>query len=407
MVFVNVTSHSDIENVLNDFEDILLLADPPKKLTVLQKTRFSIQFQYGGFDVDLLPAMDFVTTPVANPASEQAFYALQCVSKRKDKAYHYSSALVETQLAFMRKQSPFVHDLVRLCKLWNKSLLIDGYISGRSTLIELVAVHAGKKEEDRTCFKEKQSLLSAFDTFLTLMQHFGQIKIEFDFDPLQPQRSIDQFPQLKSNDHLKCTTPFVIEPANPFNNLAGGVTLTHAKLLESFATETRRRLDLYVKMTSVVACIPLNQLFEPQPTIHVYISDAMRKFVSNLQFLVGTRVNEGPASPTMTIRKEEKYKSTEVQIVLKSFQSIFSIVSQGFISSKNWQQKCTAAEASSELQTEIYNLIDTNILGIQPRTWINSTVKHEDQDVTFYIPSYFLVNGKEEKVSVLVSLTAQ
>lgn len=172
---------------MDDFEDILLLAQLPQKQTGMRKTRFSIQFRYGGLDVDLLPAIDFVSAkPISDPASEQAFHVLQRICKQKDEAYYYSSALAETQLAFMKSQSPFIHDLVRLCKLWNKSLLIDDYISGRSTLMELVAVYAGKKEEDRTCFKERQSLLSAFDTFLSLMQRFSQIKIEFDFDPLKP-----------------------------------------------------------------------------------------------------------------------------------------------------------------------------------------------------------------------------
>lgn len=394
--------------MLNDFEDILLLANLPKKLGAMRKTRFSIQFQYGGFDVDLLPAMDFVTTPTKDPASEQAFFVLQRICEHKDKAYYYSSALAETQLAFMRKQSPFIHDLVRLCKLWNKSLLIDDYISGRSTLIELVAVYAGKKEENRTCFQEKQSILSAFDTFLALMQNFGQIKVEFhDFDPLQPQRSIDHYPDFKSNDHLKRTTPFVIEPANPFNNLAKGVKPSQMKLFEMFAAETRRRLNLYVIIKSV-AHIPLDQVFEPQPTIFVYMSDLMKKFISNLQFMVSSKVNDGPSSPTMTIRKEEKYKSVEMQMVLKHFQSVFSIVAQGFISSKNWDQKLTADESSHELQIKIQELIDINILGLSnTRTWSSATNRHEDQDITFSIPNYLVVNGKEEKVCVLISLTAK
>lgn len=394
--------------MLNDFEDILLLANLPKKLSAMRKTRFSIQFQYGGFDVDLLPAMDFVPTPtMQNPASEQAFYVLQRISKHKDKAYYYSSALAETQLAFMRKQSPFIHDLVRLCKLWNKSLLIDDYISGRSTLMELVAVYAGKKEENRTCFQEKQSLLSAFDTFLTLMQNFGQIKIEFDFDPLQPQQSIDCYPDFKSNGHLKLATQFVIEPANPFNNLANGVKPSQMKLFEMFATETRRRLNAFVIIKSV-AHIPLDQVFEPQPTIYAYMSEPMKTFISTLQFMVSANVNDGPSSPTMTIRREAKYKSMEMQMVLKHFQSVFSIVSQGFVSSKNWEQKLTADESSRELKIKIQELIDINILGCSnTRTWSSTADRHEDKDITFSIPNYLVVNGKEEKISVLISLSAK
>lgn len=311
-MFVKITSQSEIEKVLNDFEDILLLAELPQKVTGMRKTRFSIQFQYGGFDVDLLPAIDFVTVKtISNPASEQAFHVLQSINEQKDKAYYYSSALAESQLAFMKQQSPFIHDLVRLCKLWNKSLLIDDYISGRSTLMELLAVHAGKKEEDRSCLQENQSLLRAFDTFLTLMQHFGQMKIEFDFDPLKPQRSINDFPDLKSNGHLKRTAPFVIEPANPFNNLAAGVKASSRKLFEYYATESRRRLNLYVTM-NVLVSIPLDHVFEPQPTIYAYMSEQMKKFISTLQFMISISVNEGPSSPTMTIRKDEKYKSPDM-----------------------------------------------------------------------------------------------
>lgn len=109
-MFVKITSQSEIEKVLNDFEDILLLAELPQKVTGMRKTRFSIQFGYGGFDVDLLPAIDFVTTkPISNPASEQAFHVLKSINEQKNKAYYYSSALAESQLAFMRQQSPFIH----------------------------------------------------------------------------------------------------------------------------------------------------------------------------------------------------------------------------------------------------------------------------------------------------------
>lgn len=272
--------------------------------------------------------------------------------------------------------------------------------------MELVAVNAGRKEEDRTCLKENQSLLRAFDTFLTLMQHFGQMKIEFDFDPLKPQRSINDFPHLKSNGHLKRTAPFVIEPANPFNNLADGVKASQMKLFEYYATESRRRLNLYVTMNMLVS-IPLDQVFEPQPTIYAYMSEPMKKFISTLQFMISTSVNEGPSSPTMTIRKEEKYKSPEMQIVLKHFQSVFSIVAQGFISSKSWEQKLTVDALRSELQIKIGNVIDTNICGVETRTWVSATDRHEDREITFSIPNYLLIGGKEEKICVLVSFTSK
>lgn len=178
------------------------------------------------------------------------------------------------------------------------------------------------------------------------------------------------------------------------------------KLFEFYATESRRRLNLYVTINTLVY-IPLDHVFEPQPTIYNYMSESMRKFISTVTFMISSRVNEGPSSPTMTIRKEDKYKNWEMQIILKHLQSVFSIVAQGFISSKSWEQKLTAHEICNELQTKIGNFIDTNIHGAEPRTWTSTADKHEDKEITFSIPNYLLINGHEEKICVLISFTGR
>lgn len=392
-----------IENVLENFEDILLLADLPK-LKNMWKTRFSIQFQYDGFDVDLLPAISLIGSN-SQSASEQAYQVLQRIHDKKEKSYHYSSALAETQLSFMRTQSGFVHEVVRICKFWNKSLLIAEYVPGRSTLIELIAVYAGKKEESRSCIKERRSLLSAFNTFLKLMESFNNLQIEFDFDPLAPQRSINNFPWLKENKYLK-ETPFVIEPANPFNNLAKGVKEAQMKQFRTCASETLFRLNGYVTVSQFTQ-IPLDVIFEPQPTIHRYVSDDVAKFLKSMRCMVSSSINEGPSSPTMVIRKESKYKNHDMQDVLKHMQTVFSVISQGFVSSKYLIQSKTAIQVREELQQRITACIDVNIKGGKPRTWSSTSQLHEDQDITFSIPCYMMIDEKEEKFCVLISLSSE
>ncbi len=55
------------------------------------------------------------------------------------------------------------HDLIRLANYWNKSLFLGEYISGRSSLIKLVAIHVANKEVKVNCY-----LLSGFKIFCKL-----------------------------------------------------------------------------------------------------------------------------------------------------------------------------------------------------------------------------------------------
>lgn len=405
VVFVNVDTLSDIENVLDDFEDIFLLAQLPK-LTRIWKTRFSIQFNYDDYDVDLLPAINFIKSsqlpPNSEICSEQAYEVLENIYNNKDLSYHYSSALVETQLSFMRKQSSFVHDLVRLCKLWNKSLLIDEYISGRSTLVELIAVYAGIAEEKRSCFDDRRSLLSAFNHFLKLIENFKQLKIEFDFDPLAPQRSINNFSWLKDNKEVKKYVPYVIEPSNPFNNLGKNVKEAQIKQLQMYAAETIRRLQGYVFMTAFTF-IPLDVIFEPQPTVHRFITENVKAFLNSVSFMTSTSVNEGPSSATTTIRNNSKYRDRDMQVLLKNLQNVFSIVAQGLVSSEWFNQPKDGKQVRDKLQEKIETYIDVGIKGVEHRPWTSTTKKHEDQDITLSIPCYMMINNKQEKLCVYIS----
>ena len=118
-------------DVLNDFEAILRPIFPE-----LKKTRWSLQFHADGFDMDILPAVNFIgmskVPPTGNPevVRAQAWKVYEKILEaqsdvRGATASAYNTSLCESQVMFMKSQSVFTHQLVRLTKFWNKSLYIE------------------------------------------------------------------------------------------------------------------------------------------------------------------------------------------------------------------------------------------------------------------------------------------
>ncbi|CAF2051007.1 unnamed protein product, partial [Rotaria magnacalcarata] len=104
------------------------------------------------------------------------------------------------------------------------------YISGRSSIIEYLAVKAEQEEE--AVINDKLSILRAFGRFLNRLTKYQQIDIIF----------------LNFYDHKlvsNCDKPYIIDPTNPYNNLFGNLPHRFLPTLATCSKETLQRLQKY------------------------------------------------------------------------------------------------------------------------------------------------------------------
>jgi hypothetical protein len=161
----------------------------------------------------------------------------------------YSSGLSELALEFTTKQSAFIHDLCRLAKFWNRTILFDQYLSGRSSIIEYLAIKAGQ-EEEQASINDKLSTLRAFRRFLEYFTRDRPIGIVF-YDFYDKTRvSIDK-------------KPYLIDPSNPYNNLLAYIPSHFLPTLAMCSRETLNRLDQCEKNFDTEC----EKLFDPQPNL--------------------------------------------------------------------------------------------------------------------------------------------
>merc|ERR1719481_426732 len=135
VIFVNVPPGDILKtknNILRDWFDILLLNTDIKEEHVKQ-TQHSLQFNFEGIEMDLLVAVNF-----SSDVAKQQKQVMQYINNNEKPAKtssNMSAELTELAVQFVKKKSKFVHDLARLAKFWNQTILFSGYISGRSTIV--------------------------------------------------------------------------------------------------------------------------------------------------------------------------------------------------------------------------------------------------------------------------------
>lgn len=236
------------KNVLEDFKDILSSTDT-FQLSNISITECSIQFKANNFDFDILPAANFVShiqnvdSNVLNDLQQRA--TLDYIKQDPAKfGYSFSGSLAKSTVNFMKVQDGFVNEMIRLVKFWFSTLHFEEKISGAKSLIELIAVHASINEPNKDYWR-------CFAQVVKHLQHFYQLNIVFEKEYKFPEHQI-----------LDESRPRVIDPVNPYNNLAKNWTVKSIELMKHYANETYRRIELLADENIV----RLDFLFEPQPT---------------------------------------------------------------------------------------------------------------------------------------------
>lgn len=247
-----------------------------------------IQALIKGVNFDICTAISFDQNP--KKQREKVLEKIRQLPKLTENSYKYSTSLTETQVEFVKRQSSFAHKLIRLAKYWNKTLFIDSYVSGRSTLIELIAIHTAIIEEQRP----KQSLFRGFNEFLKSMSEFDKLNIVFDMFYSKAEIPTNVFEQ----------KPLVLDPCNQYSNFVH-FSEKIIKQFKDFANESLNRLN---KLVNQLEIIPL---FEQQPRIAP--NEQVKRFLTpSKPWLIEVREQNGIELPDLTIRKNKNKKIIEI-----------------------------------------------------------------------------------------------
>ncbi|XP_067121216.1 2'-5'-oligoadenylate synthase 1A-like [Centruroides vittatus] len=202
-------------SIIDDFEGILLW----KNYNIISKYRNTIQVRINNIKFDVAPAINFSQDP--DEQRELVMEEISSLPNPSTDGYRYSSSLCETQANFINNQSQFVHNFIRLAKFWNKTLFISGYIRGQSYLIEVIALYVATKQENRY---HNVSILKTFQRFLKMMINLDNMRIIFTECKVWNHQGA-RFPP----DYILQQRPLVLDPTNPFNNLAHFFVTNNAK----------------------------------------------------------------------------------------------------------------------------------------------------------------------------------
>ena len=166
-------------DIIDDFQNILLLNTSLSKDDIVISTNEVMQFRIDGIPIDLVIARNNVDKGEnRNVVESQRKNSLREMKKYntyndKEAVVEINFQLAESSVEFMKKQSKFVHDMARLGKYWNQVILFKEHVHGRSLIFELLGAKAAMEEEQK---HDNPSLSRAFCSFLSMVCNIKKTK---------------------------------------------------------------------------------------------------------------------------------------------------------------------------------------------------------------------------------------
>ncbi|XP_067657702.1 2'-5'-oligoadenylate synthase 1-like isoform X2 [Haliotis asinina] len=206
----------DITGILSALEDHIVHGDITwaKSVIFKKKSHRSVQFMITGhesedlLEVDLLPAVDLGKGPRENIFKEM---------KRSPETQHlYSACLTKDQTEFVKDIPLQVKNLIRLVKHWKE---LEG-VKIRSYCVELIVIGLWQQWGKLTF-----DMSEGFRKVMKELSRFGSMQM----DSLG-KHCVSDYTTLPS-------PPAVIDPANPFVNVADNITPSDVNNIERKAKE--------------------------------------------------------------------------------------------------------------------------------------------------------------------------
>jgi len=260
---------------------------------------------------------------------------------------------------------------VRLGKFWYKTLYLGPKrVYGVKSILELIATSVGMEEGT----KHPNSLVRAFDSFLWKVQRIDKLRLAF---------------KQKSNGYWEIRNPtpedpeyFVIEPANPFNNLTRSFYKHEQELqnLKKFAQLTQKTfweiIHSNFKSRSFVDIFrnlpkqgPVYVL--PKPSIICGEDSSYRRYVGNKQVWNENKIKKEGLIMEEALQAIQTFLESNVRCVASSIRA---------------DEEQSSNSNLTEVKKEVQRLMSEDILRKKYTPWESSKDKHEDYDVTFTVP---------------------
>ena len=147
---------------------------------------------------------------------------------------------------FENEHIHFRNQVARLAKHWNSTITYDGYISGRSSIFELLGVDAGKNQE--LLNPRHPSTREAFKRFLETVMAIDTQRIAH----------FETYSRSDVPSSVWEQTPLLLDPSNPYNNFMTGFPPEARAVFKARAAESLRRLR------NVHSYSDFQMLFAPQ-----------------------------------------------------------------------------------------------------------------------------------------------
>jgi hypothetical protein len=186
--------------------------------------------------------LNVLSSHFSNASNKQAAAVRRRLKKYYEKysdiGYSFSSSLSEQTVLFLKKRPKDVLDVIKIAKHWNKQLPIKSYVSGRSFIIELVAVHSQKALPGCSllqrfirflrCMEVQSSIIFTSSKICFLIQDFSTLQIVFGY----------HYKKTSVPENILRQKPLIMDPCNPYNNLAYKIDKGAIAMFEMYARIT-------------------------------------------------------------------------------------------------------------------------------------------------------------------------
>lgn len=378
--------------------ELQIVATSIKTSSRYDRTNVALEFK-NGVQMDLLPASSLEVDP-----EKQRTEVFSRMKKDPSRFLLFSSSLAETALQFMKDQSGAAHQLIRLAKYWYKMCTLGDRLYGGSTIMEILCIDVAYELDPLGRGTEFQ-MLAAFRAFLKRVSVINTLKIAFyrngkNWVKVAPNEF--KLPKYQNYFHAPFLTEknFIIEPANPYNNLAKNIKPIPLKRLKQFSAAMLKRLDDLespvnndIKKLSAdgktIEMVYFNKLFEPfiLSLKNYYPASAIPTSVCIDYFYQ----NYFTAQANVEVRQDDFFKKNAeakklYRAVLNSL--LFLIRGRAMRTAKNglsFTNGITDVTKADEVKSAVKTFLDANNFG-KNVTESNTNDDHKDYHVTLSIP---------------------
>ncbi|XP_068701101.1 2'-5'-oligoadenylate synthase 1-like isoform X2 [Montipora foliosa] len=241
VVFLNnaktMEEHKDnLQNTKNRLELCLKQSPYKDRITFGKQTPFAVKFHFRldlsrEFDIDLLPA--FTTYQ-----SREQLYKEIIGCTTRDRSY-YSVGLTELQVDFVKGQPAIVKNLIRLVKYWRKTCIEDKS-AGKTRLplsysLELITIYCWEEAGKPIPFDIRVGFKAVLQQLVD-NRHIAVCWCKYYSEALANRGMEGMTMSDKSR-------PFVVDPANPTNNVCSASDAEGWKIVADVAKMTLERLE--------------------------------------------------------------------------------------------------------------------------------------------------------------------